>query len=128
MIPEGLSYTKEHEWVRIEGDSATLGITDYAQSQLGDITFVELPQVGSKVSQSKELTVVESVKAATDIFAPLSGEVIEVNASLEDEPEKMNASPYEDGWICRIRIADPSEAEGLLDHEAYASLVEECEA
>ena len=128
MIPNDLSYTKEHEWVRIDGDRATVGITDYAQSQLGDITFVELPQVGGKVSQSKELTVVESVKAATDIFAPLSGEVIEVNASLEDEPEKINASPYEDGWICRIRIADPSEAEALLDHKAYASLVEECES
>ncbi|MFH1665872.1 MAG: glycine cleavage system protein GcvH [Candidatus Omnitrophota bacterium] len=123
-IPEDLKYTKEHEWVRIEGDEAVIGITDHAQSELGDITFVELPKIGSSVKQSGSIATVESVKAASDIYAPLSGKVIEANFALEDKPESINRSAYGDGWICRIKAADLSEAGRLMDSKAYAEYLE----
>ena len=124
MIPQDLKYTKEHEWVRIEGDQAVVGITDHAQSELGDITFVELPTMGSDVQQSESLATVESVKAASDVYAPLSGKVVEVNSSLEDAPETINKSPYENGWICRIKIADASEQDNLMDAASYQKFLE----
>ena len=119
MTPKELKYSKEHEWVRIEGDEALIGITDYAQEELGDITYVEVPAVGTKVKQMDVFSTIESVKAASDIFAPISGEVIEINETLEDSPEVINTSPYEKGWICRIRISDAEESKNLLSAEQY---------
>jgi glycine cleavage system H protein len=119
MVPEGLKYTKEHEWVKIDGEEAVLGITDYAQEELGDITFIEIPAVGREVKQSETIATVESVKAASDVYAPLSGSVTEVNSSLEDAPEKINQSPYEKGWICRMKISNMSEKDNLMDAAAY---------
>ena len=119
MTPKDLKYSKEHEWVRFEGDEALIGITDYAQEELGDITFVEVPAVGTKVKQMDVFSTIESVKAASDIFAPLSGEVIEVNKILEDNPEVINESPYEKGWICRIRVTDVNESKNMLSAEEY---------
>ena len=121
MTPKDLKYSKEHEWVRFEGDEALIGITDYAQEALGDITFVEAPAVGTKVKQMDVFSTIESVKAASDIFAPLSGEVIEVNETLEDKPEVINESPYEKGWICRIRVTDADESKNMLSAEEYES-------
>ena len=123
-IPEGLLYTKEHEWAKIEGNQATVGITDYAQSTLGDITFIELPEVGAEVAQSDALAAVESVKAASDVYAPLSGKVIKVNQLLESSPEIINQSPYEDGWLVVIELKDESEKEKLLDHSSYKTYIE----
>ena len=125
MVPKDLRYTKEHEWVRIEGDEAVFGITDYAQSELGDITFVELPGKDNEVKKSESFSTVESVKAANDIYAPLSGKVLDVNTSLEDTPELINQSPYEDGWICRVKIADTAEQESLMNAGDYAKYLEE---
>ncbi|WP_199244307.1 glycine cleavage system protein GcvH [Pseudodesulfovibrio cashew] len=122
MIPEDLKYTKSHEWVMIEGDVATVGITDFAQEQLGDMTFVELPEVGDTFEAGSEMGSVESVKAASEIYSPVSGEVIEVNEELEDAPEKVNEEPYGDGWMVKFKIK--GEPEGLLDAEEYTSLVE----
>lgn len=119
MTPKDLKYSKEHEWVRFEGDEALIGITDYAQEELGDITFVEVPAVGTKVKQMDVFSTIESVKAASNIFAPLSGEVIEVNKILEDNPEVINESPYEKGWICRIRVTDVNESKNMLSAEEY---------
>lgn len=122
MIPEDLLYAKTHEWVMVEGDVATVGITQFAQEQLGDLTFVELPEVGDTFEAGAEMGSVESVKAASEIYAPVSGEVIEVNAELEDAPEKVNEEPYGAGWMLKFRIkGDP---EGLLDAEGYAAVVE----
>ena len=122
MVPADLKYSKSHEWVRIEGDIATVGITDFAQGQLGDLTFVELPEVGDTFEAGAEMGSVESVKAASEIYAPVSGEVIEINEALEDAPEKVNEEPYGDGWLLKFKIkGDP---EGLLDAEAYAAVVE----
>ena len=123
-IPEGLFYTKEHEWAKIEGNQVTVGITDYAQSTLGDITFIELPEVGVEVAQSDTLAAVESVKAASDVYAPLSGKVIKVNQLLESSPEIINQSPYEDGWLVVIELKDESEKEKLLDHSSYKTYIE----
>ena len=125
MVPQDLKYTKEHEWVRLEGEEAILGITDYAQGQLGDITFVELPSAGRDIKQSETVATVESVKAASDIYAPLSGSVVEANSSLEDSPEIINQSPYEKGWICRVKVTDTSEQNNLMDAEAYEKYLEE---
>ncbi len=119
MVPENLKYTKEHEWAKINGSEALLGITDHAQSELGDITFVEIPEKGDSVKQSQSFSVLESVKAASDIYAPLSGEVIDVNEELKDAPEFINKSPYEKGWICKIKLSNPSEALKLMDAKAY---------
>jgi glycine cleavage system H protein len=122
MIPEDLLYAKTHEWVMVEGDVATVGITQFAQEQLGDLTFVELPEVGDTFEAGAEMGSVESVKAASEIYAPVTGEVIEVNAELEDAPEKVNEEPYGAGWLLKFKIkGDP---EGLLDAEAYAAVVE----
>lgn len=123
-IPDKLFYTKEHEWVRIEGNLATSGITDYAQSSLGDITFVELPRPGDRVAQFKELATVESVKAASDVYAPVSGKVVKVNGELLDSPEFINQSPYERGWLAVIEIEDEKEKANLLSDSDYKRLLE----
>ena len=127
-VPEGLRYTAEDEWLRLEGESgeATVGITDYAQDQLGDIVFVELPPVGRVLRKGESFGVVESVKAVSDLNAPVSGEVIARNDALEASAEMVNASAFGDGWMIRIRLSDPSEVEGLMDAAAYrAQLPEE---
>ena len=114
-------FTDEHEWIDLEGETATVGITDFAQGQLGDIVFVELPDVGTMVEKGKDAAVVESVKAASDGYAPLSGEVVEVNDSLEDDPALVNSSPEEDGWFFKMTVSDKSELGGLMDDKAYKS-------
>src|SRR5687767_15844705 len=108
-------YTREHEWIRVEGDDATVGITDFAQGQLGDIVFVEVPEVGRQVSKGGEAAVVESVKAASDVYAPVSGEVTEGNQALTDEPALVNSDPEGEGWFFKLRLSDPSELDGLMD-------------
>lgn len=124
--PKELGYRETHEWVRNEGDgTVTVGITDYAQESLGDIVYVELPELGDELDLGQEAGVVESVKAASDIFAPLTGTVIAINEALEDTPEIINASPYGDGWFYRLRLADPAELDDLLDAQAYLDVVEE---
>jgi len=123
MVPTNLRFTKDHEWVRAAGDEATIGITAYAADQLGDIVFVELPEAGRTVAQFAAFGVVESVKAVSDLFAPLSGEVIEVNPALAANPELVNSSPYEDGWMVRVRVADAAQLDGLLDPDAYDALI-----
>ena len=119
MIPENLKYTKEHEWAKIENNEAIFGITDHAQSELGDITFVEVPQMNASLKKSQAFSTLESVKAASDIYAPLSGTIIGVNEELKDVPELINKSPYEKGWICRIKIKDTGEISKLMDAKAY---------
>lgn len=116
-------FTDEHEWIDVEGEIATVGITDYAQEQLGDIVFVELPAEGATFAKGDDAAVVESVKAASDVYAPLSGEVVEANTALEDEPALVNSDPEEDGWFFRMRIADSSELDGLMDEGAYKKFV-----
>lgn len=118
-----VKYTEEHEWVRLDGDVATIGITDYAQQQLGDVVFVEVPQVGRKVEKGESCAVVESVKAASDIFAPISGEVVEANAALADAPGDVNAEPMGKGWFFKLRIADKAQLDGLMDERAYDAFV-----
>lgn len=117
--PRDLKYTKSHEWVRIEGDTAVFGLTNFAQGELSDITYLELPGVGDSVSQSEPYGVVESVKAASDIYAPLSGEVIEVNDTAVDGPDVLNRSPFDDAWLIKVKISDPSQAESLMDPDTY---------
>ena len=117
-------YTEEHEWIRVEGDSATVGITDFAQGQLGDIVFVELPAAGREVSKGGEAAVVESVKAASDVYAPISGEVTEANEALSDDPSLVNSDPEGEGWFFRLRLSDASELDGLMDAEAYQAFCE----
>lgn len=124
-IPGDLRYSEEHEWIRVDGDLATVGITDYAQDQLGDVVFVELPEVGRQVKQAEEFAVVESVKAASDIYSPLSGEVVQINENLTEAPDLINKAPYEEGWICTIKLADPSEVEKLLTAEDYVNHIEQ---
>ena len=119
MVPTDLRYTKDHEWVRVAGDQATIGITEYAAGQLGDIVFVELPEAGRTVEQFKPFGVVESVKAVSDLFAPLSGEVVESNAELRSKPELVNSEPYGAGWMLRVRVAQPAQLDELLDPAAY---------
>ncbi len=118
-------FTKDHEWVRLDGDLAVIGITDYAQSQLGDIVYVELPEIGRQLEQGKEAAVVESVKAASDVYAPLSGEVVEVNEALAADPAKVNADPMGGGWFLKLRLADRKQLDGLMDEAAYRGFVEE---
>ena len=122
-IPGDLKYTKDHEWAKIEGDVATIGITDYAQSELGDIVYIELPEEGLKTSQSDSFGTIEAVKAVSDMFAPLSGEVVEVNTKLADNPEMINEDPYGKGWIIKIKLSDNNEVDGLLDKSAYEELI-----
>ena len=119
-----VKYTKDHEWVRVEGDVATIGVTDHAQQQLGDVVFVELPDVGRKVEQGKEAAVVESVKAASEVFAPVSGEVVEVNHELEAEPARVNSGAETEGWFFKLRLANPVELDSLMDEAAYKAYVE----
>jgi glycine cleavage system H protein len=117
--PSDRRYTKEHEWIKIEGDIATVGITEFAQSELGDVTYVEVPKVGQSLTRGQAFGVVESVKAVSDIYAPVAGEVVEVNESLADAPETVNASPYEGAWMVKLRVANPGDTEGLLSAEEY---------
>jgi glycine cleavage system H protein len=123
MVPADLRYTKEHEWVRVDGDVATIGITAYAAEQLGDIVFVELPDVGRALAQFATFGVVESVKAVSDLYAPVAGDVTETNAVLSGQPELVNSDPYGDGWMLRVRLADPAHVDGLLDATAYDALI-----
>lgn len=119
-----IGFSKDHEWIELEGDIGTIGITDYAQEQLGDIVFVELPEVGRTVARNEEFAVVESVKAASEIYAPMTGEVVEVNEDLNDEPAVVNDDAQGAGWIARIRVTDPSEFDDLMDEEGYAEFLE----
>jgi len=123
MVPSDLRYTKDHEWVRVDGDEAVIGITAYAADQLGDIVFVELPEAGRTLEQFATFGVIESVKAVSDLFAPLSGEVVEANSALTGEPEVVNRDPYGDGWMLRLRIADLGQLDELLDAGAYDALI-----
>jgi glycine cleavage system H protein len=125
-VPEELQYTKSHEWVRTEGDTATVGITDYAQDELGDIVFVELPEEGATFAAGDSFGTLESVKAVSDLYAPVGGEVIEVNGALNDNPEKINEDPYGDGWIVKLRVS--GEGAGLLSASDYEQLLEEEES
>lgn len=118
-------YTEEHEWIAVEGDIATVGITDYAQGQLGDVVFVEVPEAGAQVTKGKEAAVVESVKAASDIYAPVSGEVTQGNSALVDDPELVNSAAETDGWFFRMTLSDPGELDGLMDGPAYKAFCEE---
>ena len=122
--PKELKYSKDHEWVKVEGKSATIGITDFAQSQLGDVVFVDLPTVGGSIEKGKEFAVVESVKAVSDIYAPVSGVIVKANDKLAEAPETINQDAYGEGWIAVVELASDSEAEDLLDSAAYAELCE----
>jgi len=124
-VPQDLFYEKTHEWLRIDDHTATIGITDFAQNQLSDLTFVELPEVGKKVEAGDEVAVLESVKAASDIYAPVAGEIVAVNIELEDEPEKINNSPYEEGWLFKIEFEKEEDVDNLLSAEEYEDLCEE---
>jgi glycine cleavage system H protein len=125
MYPQDLHYTKQHEWVRVSDDVGAVGITDYAQQELGDIVYVDLPRVGAKVEQGKVMGSVESVKAVSDIYCPVSGEVIEINDALATAPEKLNESPHGDGWLVKIRLSVPAEIQGLLSAAHYEKYVAE---
>jgi glycine cleavage system H protein len=122
--PEDLQYHPEHDWAKIDGDTATFGVTWFAQDQLGEVVFVELPEVGSTISANGTYAEVESVKAVSDVYAPLSGEVLEVNDALKDDPEAINNDPYGAGWVAKVRLSDPSEVDSLLDVDAYTKLLE----
>ena len=124
MNPTDLKYHREHDWVRIDGDTAVFGITDYAQQTLGDIVFIELPEVGADVTAGTPYAEVESVKAVSDVFAPVSGSVIEVNEEVVDAPETVNRSPYDEGWLIKVRLSDPGEADDLLTVEEYDEFLE----
>ena len=124
-IPKDYKFTKTHEWVKVDGDIVTIGISDFAQSELGDITYLELPAVGQEINKSEPLGVVESVKAASDVYAPVSGEVVEENESVVDTPELVNSSPYGDAWLVKIRLSDPSQLDELMDSSDYAKHVAE---
>jgi len=119
-----MKFTAEHEWVRIEGDIATVGISDYAQEQLGDVVYVELPEIGKQVGKGDEAAVVESVKAASEVYAPVSGEVVEVNDDLENAPAGVNEDAFGKGWFVKLKLSDPSELDGLMDEAAYKDYVE----
>ena len=126
-IPENYWFTENHEWVFQEGKEAKIGISEYAQEELGDIVFVELPEIGETLKQFKELGVVESVKAVSDVFAPVSGEVIEINETVIDSPQLVNDSPYNEGWLVKVKIQDESELKDLMDHSEYETFLEEAE-
>lgn len=118
-----VKYTEDHEWISVEGDVATFGITDHAQEQLGELVFVELPDVGAQLTKGGEAAVVESVKAASDVYAPVSGEVVETNSALDAEPTKVNEDPEGSGWMIRIKLSDASELDGMLNSDAYSKLI-----
>jgi len=124
QLPDDLRYSIDHEWVRLEDGRLRLGITDYAQDALGDVVFVEIPEVGAQYEASAKVSEVESTKSVSDIYAPVAGRVVEVNADLSDSPERLNDDPYGDGWICIIEPTDPSDLESLLDVDAYRRLIE----
>ena len=126
-VPDNLLYTNEHEWAVVENGRARIGITDYAQNSLGDITFVELPKIGDKLEQFKVFAAVESVKAASDVYAPFSGVVVEINENLADKPELLNQSPYEEGWLAVVEISNEDEKNKLMDAESYAKYLKEIE-
>ncbi len=123
--PADLLYSKEHEWVRVNGDTATIGITDYAQSSLGDIVYVELPRIGAQIAQFGNVGVVESVKAVSDLFTPVGGEVVEVNSELESDPALVNREPFDGGWMFKLKLADGAQTSGLLSPEDYDKLTQE---
>lgn len=118
-------YTKSHEWVKVDGDTVTMGVSDFAQSELGDITYLELPEPGETVTRSEPLGVIESVKAASDIYSPVTGEIVEANDQVVDAPESVNSSPYDDAWLVKIKLSDPSQVDELMDSDAYEKFVEE---
>ena len=122
--PNDIKYTKEHEWVSLDGETATIGITDYAQSQLGDIVFVEFPDINSEINQNETFGVIEAVKTVADLFAPVSGEIIEVNSSLEDSPNLINSDPYGSGWIIKVKIKDSNEYNGLMSSDVYEEYIQ----
>jgi len=122
-VRDDLKYTETHEWVKLDGDKAKVGITDHAQSELTDIVFVELPEIGKELNKGEEICVVESVKSVSEIYAPVSGKIVNVNKKLEDEPEIINNNPYDDGWLVELEIKDKSELDSLLDAEAYKKLI-----
>ncbi|CAN5687437.1 glycine cleavage system protein GcvH [soil metagenome] len=122
--PTDLKFTESHEWIRVDDDNATIGISDYAQSELGDITYLELPDVGSTISAREPLGVIESVKAATDVYAPVSGEVVERNEAAINQPELVNQSPYRDAWLLKITLSDPAQLDTLMDSTAYDAFLE----
>ena len=124
-VPSELKFLSSHEWVLVEGNIATIGVSDHAQELLGDLVYVELPEQGSSISAGDSVAVIESVKAASDTYAPVSGEVVEVNSELEDSPEKINDDPYGDGWMYKVSLEDPEEVEALLDAEAYSVTIED---
>jgi glycine cleavage system H protein len=124
MYPKNYRYSKEHEWLAVDGDTATLGITDFAQGELGDIVYVEPPEVGLKLAPGDVLGTVESVKAVSEIYAPITGEVVEVNSALADAPETLNSDAHQGGWICKIRISAPEELDALMDAAAYEQLIQ----
>ena len=123
--PKDLKYSKEHEWARLDGDIVTVGITDFAQDQLGDVVYVELPKVGSRVKPMAPFGVVESVKTASDLFSPVPGEVVEINAALSDKPELVNSAPYGGAWMIRVKVDNPGDVDGLLSAEEYETLTAE---
>ncbi len=125
MVPTDLRYTKDHEWVRLDGETATIGVTDFAANQLGDVVFVDLPDVGRKVDQFATFGVVESVKAVSDLYAPVSGEVVEVNGDLGSKPELVNSDPFGDGWMIRVKVGDAAQLGELLDAAGYEKLTAE---
>ena len=122
-VPAGLNYTEEHEWIRVEGDEAVVGITDYAQSQLGDIVFVECETVGDELKAGETFGTIEAVKTVSDLYLPASGEVLEFNEALEDQPELVNKDPYGEGWIVKIKLNDKAELDGLLSADAYKAII-----
>ncbi len=124
-VPGDLRFTKDHEWVRVEGDAAVIGVTDYAQDALGDVVFIELPEVGATFGAGDALGVVESVKAASDVYSPVSGEVLAVNETLVDAPETVNRDPYGEAWMVKIRLSNPAELDDLMDAAAYQALLDE---
>jgi glycine cleavage system H protein len=124
-LPEDLRYTREHEWARLKGSRVVVGITQFAQDQLGDIVYVELPDVGDPVKKGESFGVVESTKAVSELFSPVTGKVVEVNDPLSDAPETINEDPYEEGWLIQVELADPKEFEGLMDAAGYKAFVEE---
>ena len=123
MVPADLRYTKDHEWVRIDGDQATVGVTEFAAQQLGDVVFVDLPPIGKSIEQFATFGVVESVKAVSDMYAPIGGQVVETNPALADRPELVNSDPFGEGWMIRLKVADAAQLAGLLDPAAYEELV-----
>jgi glycine cleavage system H protein len=122
-FPENVKYTVDHEWIRVEGQFGWIGITDYAQSELGDIVYIEIPAVGTKLEKGKSFGTIEAVKAVSDLFAPVTGDLVEMNSEMKDHPEVVNKDPYSEGWMIKIKIADPAQLDTLLDVQAYKTLV-----